>query len=177
MRLWNVLNRAMTGWQMILRGLPGWRSQFTISLPGLATALFVLAFVAFLAVVLVSIGADVPGIAPVIASMFALALPALAMAIAFQGTRKAVRDGKPVYDLLVPGIYLMAVFILLEGTLSAIGGPLALLSWIALGYCLFKLARAAVDWPLVLSIGFAVLTLVLLAAMRSALYMVSNATL
>ncbi|MNW22187.1 hypothetical protein D3C71_2235330 [compost metagenome] len=49
-----------------------------------------------------------------------------------------------------------------------------LLSWLVLGYLLYRLAQAAADWPMPIATGFAVLTVLLLVAMRQALYMLSS---
>ena len=57
----------------------------------------------------------------------------------------------------------------------ALGGPVVMLAWLAAGYLLFRLARMALDWTVGVAVGFAVLTVVLLVAVRLALYMLTNA--
>lgn len=175
MKLWTTLNRAIVGWQMILRGQPGWRSQFTISAAGLATALFIFAFVAFLAIALASTSVGMPGGLAVLASLVVLALPVIALAATLLGTRNFLKSEVPVLPALVPGVYAMTAFLIFEGLLAMIGGPVVMVAWLAGGYLLFCLARTALDWSVGVAVGFAVLTVVLLVAMRLALYMVSNA--
>lgn len=175
MKIWTALMRASTGWMKLLRGEADWRDYFTRSASGMSTALAIFVFVIFLTVIVVSIGADIPGIFAILAGMFALALPLTAMVVTLLGTRMAVGSTEPLNDVLVPGIYALTAFIVVEGLLATlIGGPVVLASWLGLGYMLFRLARAATSWQVGLCIGFAVLTVLLLVAMRQALYMLSS---
>ncbi|MCS6758873.1 MAG: hypothetical protein MO852_07500 [Candidatus Devosia euplotis] len=177
MKLWTTLNRAIVGWQMIVRGHPGWLSQFTISLAGLATALFIFAFVAFLAVTATSMSIGMPGGFDVLSAMVVLALPIISLLATVLLTRRFINSQAPVLPVFVPGIYAITAFLLLEGLLALIGGPIVMLAWFGAGYLLFRLARVALGWSIGIAIGFAVLTVVLLAAMRLTLYMGSSAPL
>ena len=175
MKIWAAISNAATGWVMLLRGQAGWRDYFKRTAAGLATALVLFIFITFLAVVMVAIGTDIPGLFAIIAGMVALSLPLIAMAMVLAGTRMAMAVAPPTYDMLVPGTYALMAFIVVEGVLaSLIGGPVVLLSWLVLGYLLYRLARAAADWPVAIATGFAVLTVLLLVAMRQALYMLSS---
>ena len=175
MKIRTAISNAARGWVLLLRGRDGWRDYFKLSASGLATALVLFIFITFLAVVMVAIGTDIPGLFGIVASMVALSLPLIAMALVLAGTRSAMRVTVPTYDMLVPGTYLLMAFVVVEGVLaSLIGGPIVLLSWLVLGYLLYRLARAATDWHAGISIGFAVLTVLLLVAMRLALYMLSS---
>jgi hypothetical protein len=49
-----------------------------------------------------------------------------------------------------------------------------MLSWIALGFVMFCLARAATGWNVGVASCFAVFTVLLLVALRLALYMLSS---
>lgn len=175
MKLWTALRDAFVGWLMILRGDPAWRGQFKLTLPGLATALAIFIFAVFLAVALTSMGIGLPGMLSVLAAMFALALPLVALALVFQGTRMALNSTDPALDVIVPATYALIAFLVLEGLLAVLGGPVVMLAWVALAYILYRLARAATAWNVAISAGFAVLTVVLLVALRLALYMVSSA--
>ena len=175
MKIWAAISNAATGWVMLLRGQAGWRDYFKRTAAGLATALVLFIFITFLAVVMVAISTDIPGLFAIIAGMVALSLPLIAMAMVLAGTRMAMGVAAPTYDMLVPGTYALMAFIVVEGVLaSLIGGPVVLLSWLVLGYLLYRLARAAADWPVAIATGFAVLTVLLLVAMRQALYMLSS---
>lgn len=177
MKLWTIVNNAISGWQMIVRGHPGWRSRFTISAAGMATALFVFAFMAFLAVAAVSTSIGMPGGTGVVLAMVVLALPVISLVATLMSTRRFLGSDTPILPILVPGVYAMTAFLVVEGLLAMIGGPIVMLSWFAVAYLLFRLARVAAEWSVGVSVGFAVLTVVLLVAMRMALYMVSNAPL
>ena len=175
MKIWAAISNAARGWILLLRGQEDWRDYFRRTAAGLATALVLFIFVTFLAVIMVAIGTDIPGLFAIIAGMVALSLPLIAMALVLAGTRSAMRVTAPTYDMLVPGTYVLIAFIVVEGMLaSLIGGPIVVLSWLVLGYLLYRLARAAADWPVPIAAGFAVLTVLLLVAMRQALYMLSS---
>jgi hypothetical protein len=174
MKLWAVLSRAATGWRMILRGQEGWREQFSLGLPGLVTALAIFVFVAFLAVAFASMSIGMPSIAGVLAGIVVLALPVVSLMVTLFGTRQLLGSAAPIHDVLVPGLYALTVFLVVEGLLAMIGGPVVTLAWLAMGYLLYRLARTATGWSVGVSAGFAVLTVVLLVAMRMALYMLST---
>jgi len=174
MNPWTALKNAVAGWRMIILGQPGWQEQFNRTAPGLAVALAVFAFAAFLAVVVASAHIGMPGLIGVVVAMLVLGLPVFALAIMVWVTRRMVRDEGPVQDVMVPGTYAATAFLLVEGILALTGGPLVMLAWAGLAYLLYRLARMATNWHMAIAIGFAVLTVVLLVALRLALYMVSN---
>ena len=174
MKGWAAVTEAMAGWTMILRREDGWRERFALSLPGLLTALVIFAMVTFLAVVFASMSVGMPSPTGVVAAMFVLALPVTALVLSFLVTRSLLKSPAPTLDVMVPGIYAATVFLVVEGLLALIGGPVVMLSWLALAYLLYRLARAATGWSVGISAAFAVLTVVLLVAMRIALYMLSS---
>jgi hypothetical protein len=173
MKLWAILSRAAAGWRMILRGEAGWREQFSLTLPGLITALAIFAFTAFLAVAFASMSIGMPSIAGVLAGILVLALPVIALVLTLLGTRKLMGGDTPVREVLVPGIHALTAFLVIEGLLAMIGGPVVTLAWLGLGYLLYRLVRISAGWNMGVSAGFAFLTVVLLVAMRMALYMLS----
>jgi hypothetical protein len=174
MKLWAALSNAIAGWMMIVRGETDWRQRFSLTTPGLVTALIVFVFAAFLAVAVASMSIGMPSLGGVLTAMFVLALPVTSLVVTLLGTRLMLKSAEPVHDMLVPGIYATTAFLIIEGLLAMIGGPVVLLSWLGLAYLLFALARAATAWTIGVSAGFAVLTVVLLVAMRVALYMLST---
>jgi hypothetical protein len=115
-----------------------------------------------------------PSPAGVVAAMFVLALPVTALAMSLAGTRMLLKGRAPGLEVMVPGIYAATGFLVAEGLLAVIGGPLVLLSWLALAFLFYRLARAATDWNAAIAAAFAVLSVVLLVAMRVALYMLSS---
>ncbi|ODT83187.1 MAG: hypothetical protein ABS76_04495 [Pelagibacterium sp. SCN 64-44] len=174
MNPWSAIKDAALGWRMIILGQPEWTAQFNRTASGLAVALAVFAFAAFLAVIVASAHIGMPGLIGVVVAMLVLGLPLLALAIMVWVTRRTMRDAGPVQDVMVPGTYAATAFLLVEGLLALTGGPLVMLAWAGLAYLLFRLARMATNWHVVVAIAFAVLSVVLLVALRLALYMVSN---
>jgi hypothetical protein len=174
MKLWSLLASAASGWTMIVRGETGWRERFAITVPGLVTALAIFAFAAFLAVAFASASIGMPSLGGVVAAMFVLALPVTALVVTLIATRMMLTSTDPMLDVLVPGTYLLTAFLLAEGLLAMIGGPVVMLSWLILGYFLYRLARMATSWTTISAIVFAVSVVALLVAMRLALYMLSS---
>jgi hypothetical protein len=174
MKIWTALRNATIGWVMLLRGEDGWRERFTFTVAGLVTALIIFVFTTFLAVALTSASIGMPSIVGVIAAMFVLALPLTSLVVVLIGTRMVLGSTGPALDMMVPGTYALTAFLLAEGFLAMVGGPVVMLAWLGLAYMLYHLARAAAAWTVTISAGFAVLTVVLLVAMRLALYMLST---
>jgi hypothetical protein len=175
MNIWTALRDATTGWVMLLRGEEGWRDRFTFTTAGLVTALIIFVLTNFLAVATASASIGMPSAIGVIAAMFVLALPLTSLVVVLIGTRLALGSTTPALDVMVPATYALTAFLLAEGLLAMlVGGPVVMLAWLGLAYMLYRLVRAAAGWTVMISAGFAVLTLVLLVAMRLALYMLSS---
>ncbi|WP_108396017.1 hypothetical protein [Devosia submarina] len=174
MKLWGVLSDATKGWLLVMRGKPEWQEHFSLSAPGLVTAFLVFALAAFIALIFASMSIGVPSLPGFIAAMFVLALPILAFWLSLLTTRSMLKTNQPILPLMVPGIYALTAFLLIEGLLAMLGGPIVVLSWIALGFVLFRLARAATGWNVGVASCFAVFTVLLLVALRLALYMLSS---
>lgn len=174
MKLTAILSQAIAGWLLILRGKPDWQKHFSLTTPGLVTALLIFALAAFVAVIFASMSIGLPSLPGVLAAMFVLALPVLAFWLALISTRALLKSPVPMLPLLVPGVYALTVFLLIEGVLALVGGPIVMLSWIALGFVVYCLARAATDWNVGVASCFAVFSVVLLVALRMALYMLSS---
>jgi hypothetical protein len=174
MNIWAALRNAAIGWVMLLRGEDGWRERFAFTPAGLVTGLIIFIFTTFLAVAITSANIGMPSLIGVVAAMFVLALPLTSLVVVLLGTRMTLKSDEPVLDVLVPASYALTVFLLVEGLLAMLGGPVVMLAWLGLGYMLYRLARVATTWNVAISAGFAVLTVVLLVAMRLALYMLST---
>jgi len=174
MKLWSVLTNAFAGWLLIVRGGTGWRERFALTVPGLATAIAIFAFTIFIVVAITSASIGMPSLFGVVAAMFALALPLISLVIVLLATRMALQSREPMLPVLVPATYILVAFVLVEGFLAILGGPAVMVAWLGLGSLLFQLIRAATSWNIMISAGVAVLTVVLLVAMRLALYMLSS---
>lgn len=175
MKIWAALRQAVIGWVMLLRGEDGWRERFSFTAAGLATALIIFVFTTFLAVAITSASIGMPSLVGVVAAMFVLALPLTSLVVVLLGTRMTLKSQEPSLDVMVPATYALTAFLLAEGFLAMLGGPVVMLAWLGLAYMLYQLARSATAWTTAISAGFAVLTVVLLVAMRLALYMLSTA--
>ena len=175
MKIWGALRNATIGWTRLLRGEDGWRERFTLTQAGLATALIIFVATTFLAVAFTSASIGMPSLVGFVAAMFVLALPLTALVVVLLGTRMTLGSDEPALDVMVPATYALTAFVLAEGFLAMLGGPVVMLAWLGLAYLLYGLARAATAWTPAISVGFAVLTVVLLVAMRLALYMLSTA--
>lgn len=174
MKIWTALRNATMGWVMLLRGEDGWRERFTLTASGLVTALIIFIFTTFLAVATTSVSIGMPSLIGVVAAMFVLALPLTSLVVVLVGTRIALRSTEPALEAMVPATYALTAFLLAEGLLAMVGGPVVMLAWLGLAVMLYQLARSATAWTPAISAGFAVLTVVLLVAMRLALYMLST---
>ena len=175
MKLWSILSKAAAGWLMIVRGEAGWREHFTLSAAGLATALLIFALLAFLAVALASMSIGMPSLIGVLIAMLVLALPVIALVATLVGTRAMLKSDEPMLPVLVPGIYAITAFLLVEGILAMVGGPVVMLAWLGQAYLMYRLARSATAWNVGISAAFAVLSVVVLVVLRLGLYMLSNA--
>jgi hypothetical protein len=174
MTLFATLASALEGWRRLLAGDPVWRDQFRLSGAGLGMALAILALAAFLAVAIASASFGMPGLIGILMSMIVLSLPLPALLVALLAARRMASDRRPLVEPLVPATYALVAFILVEGALALIAAPLAMLSWLLLGWLLYVLGRRAMAWNLAISASFAVLTIVLLVGMRLALYMLTS---
>ena len=174
MKSWTLLNEAILGWVKIVRGQPGWAPHFTLSLPGLVSALVLFATFAFLVVVIASFSVGVPTVSGFILVMLAQGLAVVALVLGVKATQLAVPSAAPLPHILVPGVYAL-VFYLALGTLFAlIGGPLLIVLWIALAFLLFRLGQVVAGWTIGVSAAFAVLTVTLLVGLPMTLYMLTG---
>jgi hypothetical protein len=174
MKLWAAITQAMLGWILIVRGKAGWQEHFRLSGPGLVTALLIFALAAFVALIFASMSIGLPSLPGVLAGMVVLSLPVIAFMLALFGTRMVLKTDEPVLPLIVPAIYVLTAFLLIEGLLAMLGGPIVMLAWVALSFALFCLARVATRWNVGVAFCFAVFSVVLLVALRLALYMLSS---
>lgn len=177
MKLWAALRQAFAGWMMILRGAPEWRTLFTISLPGLVTALVIFFCCAFIAIVLASMATSMPDIFGVLDLLLVHGIWITALFVSVRLTSMAVRSEVETLAMMVPGIYLLVGYLLVGSILNLIVPPMVPLLTLALLYPLYRLARAATDWNHGISGAFAAATVLLLVAVPQALYMLSTVAL
>ncbi len=171
MTLWRNLLQAWRGWVSILRGEVDWQLYFTLTLPGLVAALALFLLAAFLTIVVAALNVGVPTLSEFIATMLVQSLCVLALLAGIYATRAAVPAPVRVLNILVPGVYAMVAYLLVGAVLSLFSGMALLALWVALAFLLYRLARIATEWSGGVSAAFAVLTVVLLAALPMTLYM------
>lgn len=177
MKLWGAVRNAIAGWVMILRGEQDWRGRFSLTMPGLVTALVIFFFCAFLAIALASITITMPDIFGVMDLLLVHAIWITALFITIRLTKSMLKDTVPTRDLMVPGVYLLAGYLLVGALLNMLFAPLVQLLTLILLYPLYRLARAATRWNPGVSVAFAAATVLLLVAVPQALYMLSNVAL
>lgn len=174
MKLWAAVRDASRGWTAIVAGRGNWRDFFALTPPGLATALFIYFFVAFLVIAIGSIEGGMPAVPGVLIALAVQGLSIVALGAGVLLTKAVLKSGADVMSFVVPGTYAL-VFYLVAGTiLAAIGMIMVTLVLLALGYLFYRLARMAGGWPLGVSVAFAVFTVVLLVGLPLTLYMLSN---
>lgn len=174
MKTWAALSGAVRGWVQIVRGDAGWREHFTISAPGLVTALLIFFFFAFLAIALSSTAVGMPGSFGIIMALVVQGLLLVALLLAILIVGKLRKAPQPVLDLMVPGTYVLTGYLIL-GSLADLVGDIALfVIWAGLGYLLYRLAEVATAWNRGVSAAFAVLTIVLLVGLPATLYMLAS---
>ena len=139
MKLWKNLSNAVRGWNAILRGHANWREYFTLSTPGLVTAILIYLLADFLAVAFASLSIGLPSLPGVLAAMVVLALPIVAFVATLFGSRAMLKSDQALLPVLVPGVYALTAFLFIEGVLAMVGGPIVMLAWAGLAYLLFRL--------------------------------------
>lgn len=177
MKLWAAVTNAWSGWMMILRGEPGWRERFSLTVPGLVTSIVIFLFCAFLAVAVASTYQGMPDIFGVMDALLAQALWIVAVLISVLLNARILKSDIRLLDMMIPAIYLMIGY-LLVGSLVNLMMPLAVLVLTAsLVYPFYRLGRVVAGWRAANAVVFAVLTVVLLVGIPLALYMLSNPAL
>ncbi len=174
MKIWQNLQQAFLGWQMILRREGNWQDQFRISAAGLVNALVLFYVFAFLAVVLASLRFDVPTLSGFLDIMVVQSLWLVALLIGVFGTRFVMKQSGSALSVLIPGIYALIAYLAVGSLVSLILGVLLPLLWLALVYMLYRLGRAAGPWSRGVSAAFALLTVVLLVGLPMTLYMLAT---
>ena len=174
MKIWSAVSRAAAGWMMILRGEAGWRAQFSLTVPGLVTALVLFFFCAFVAIAMASISSAMPDFYGVLDLLLVHGIWITALFVAIRLTAMMLRAEVRTLDLLIPGIYLLIGYLLVGTLINLVFAPIVQMVTLALVYPLYRLAQMATTWNRGVSASFAAATVLLLVAVPQALYMLSN---
>lgn len=175
MNLIESLSSASRGWSDILAGKPEWESHFDLTAEGLNRAFLVygIAVLVAIALVLLRLGFPAPG------AMLPVLISHLIPLVVIVGTASLLKRfaGMPaaMANLVIPGLYIVALMKIVEGLAIVIGVPLAGAITAITAFLAFKLGRAN-SLPLPHAIGYALVIFLLLAGLPVALYMLVNAS-
>lgn len=174
MNAFSELWRAVIGWLDLLTAQPGAAEKFNLSRAGLINAVGFYVVSLLLVIAMISFAAGyVPGWMQVsISVMFNLIL-LFAILLAGAGTARLM--GADAFALAVPSAYAMGIIEILSLPLVYVqsgAGMLALLG--VRGFLFFRAARSVGRLGFGVSLAFAILCIVLLAAIPFGLYMLTT---
>jgi len=164
------------GWGDILFGRPSWREKFELTTGGLAVA--VLVFLAAVGMQVSTIYTIVGGatISTVAQAVLISVMRLFGLMLAMLLTYIPLRVDRPMLELLVPGVYALALTLML-GTLLVIFSPLGgLVALASLALMMWRAARVVGSFGVGVSMAFAALVVVLLVVLNDSLYMLMAAT-
>lgn len=170
MNLVGSVQSAISGWFDIFAGRPGWRDRFDFNAVGLVGALVVYGFVA-LASIFAGAVYGLPSPLQLIAKLLLMALPLVAVTIAVFATRAMLGLTADPLEMIIPAIYIFAVYVLIASAFSFIGPVLNPILLVLAGVVMFRQARVVANLSVTISVAFALLTVVLLVALPASLYM------
>lgn len=167
------LRDAVIGWRDMLASRPEGADRFTATLPGLGNALIFYLLAILLTLAVQSMVWGLPGLQEAYVTIAVNALPLLGIALAIGFTLAAARPRATFNKLAVPIVYGLTFVLVLQLplTLVAVGGLLANLVLVILGYLFYRVARDAGKMSAGISIAFAALSIVALVALPGGLYM------
>ena len=174
MNPFDEIRNAALGLLDLLGARPDTASRFNATRQGLLTMLGVYFILVVLTRVIQSLAlfGSVPGIEDLLVTLAVNALPLLAIFLVIFVTVRFLRPQAGLLAFLVPAGYALCAILVIGLPLSLFAGGMSssVLQGI-LGYMLYRLARDTGKFGIGVSIGFAVLSLLLLAAIPLGLYM------
>ena len=173
MKLWLALRNAAVGWFGILAGWTDWRKGFVFSRAGFATALVIYFLVGFMVIVLGAIDTGLPGVIGTVVNLLVQGINILVLVASVFITKSTLRSPAPMLEILVPGIYGLAFYLIVGSLLAMLDLQLVGLVLVGLAYILFRLGRAAGGWTIGASMAFGVFTVLLLVAVPISIYMLT----
>lgn len=171
MNAFTELWRALLGWLDLLTAQPGAAGKFNLSRVGLvnATGFYVVAALCSIAVPGIA-GGIVPGWMQVAVGLLFNLLLLLAILLATWGTARLLRVG--VLAIAVPSIYALGIVEVLSLPLVFVRSDAAAIALLGVrGFMFYRAAREAGRLGIGVSVAFAILCIVLLAAIPLGLYM------
>jgi hypothetical protein len=164
-------NMAARGWYLITLGRPGGRELFVPTWQGLLVAIAGYFGAVLLGIVFQSLLIGVPNILELLAGLGINALPLIGFVAATLGTIAALRVQRHPLEMLVPGIHAITMLLIAGFLMSAVLPGLASLLLGLLLFMLFRAGREILGLNFALALAYAALTIVLLVALPTSLYM------
>ena len=165
--------RALLGWLDLLTAQPGAAGKFNLTRAGLVNAIGAYFAAVLLAIVVQSLVSGFPGWFQVILGLTFNAVLLLAIIAVIWLTARLF--AAPAVAIAVPSVYAMALVLLLSLPLAYVptgGAQLALFG--VRGFMFYRAAREAGRLGIGVSVAFAILCIVLLAAIPIGLYMLTS---
>jgi hypothetical protein len=174
MNLGIEVREAVVGWIEMITARPPGAARFNLSRAGFVNAVGCYAAVVLLTVLVESIRAGAPAMPQIAFTLAANALPPISLALVAWVTVAMLRLSVGTTALLVPGVYGLALVLLVGIPVSLAGSGAAVNALLGvLAYMLFRLAREIGKMSLGISIAFAALCIVVLVALPMGLYMLT----
>lgn len=174
MNLLKDIGNAAIGWVDLIGNRPGGAERFNTTRQGLVTAVVLyLLLVMFTSIVQsVSLFGTFPRYDTLFVDLVLNALPLLAIFLIVFLTVQVLKPAAGLVGMLVPATYALVLLLAIGLPISLFfGSTFAAAMQGILGYMLYRLARDIGKFSIGISIGFAVLSIVLLVAIPMGLYM------
>lgn len=174
------LKNAALGWIDLIGSRPVATGRFNATRAGLLTMLgfYFLLVIVTRSVQAVTIVGAVPGVTDIAVALVFNALPILVVLAAIFITARFLKPAASDLELMVPAGYALVFLLAIGLPLSLfVGSSFAPALQGVLGYMLYRLARDIGKFSISVSIGFAILSVVLLVAVPIGLYMLLDPSL
>lgn len=176
MTIIDTFKGAFAGWSALFSRRPDWREHFDFGAEGVNAAMLTYLGAVLIAFALQFSMYGMPAPVPMLLALIVHLLPAISLILVTMGARKLFGFTTPAIVLIVPGLYLHAVFMLVGVLLQLAGVGLAGALTGLLGFFLYKLARGAADLDIMRAVAYAVLNVIVLVGLPLALYISVAAT-
>ena len=168
------LREALRGWWEMLAANKGGANRFNVSRDGLITALIWFGAAVAITLFVQNAMRELPTYGAMFVSVAANTLPMAGLLLAIYGSALVLDAEGGFLGLAVPAVYATSIVFIIDLPISlAFGDLFANLKYGILGYMLFRVARDCGKLGIGVSIAFAVLGIVALAALYAALYMLT----
>lgn len=172
MNILNQMGQAVIGWGEIITGRETARQRFGRDADAGLVALLAYCLVMGLVIGLQVSQFGVPQPIALVAGILVNMLPVVALSLVTVPTYLALKRGTSPFEMLVPGIYLLALTLLVGIPLTYIDAQVSVALIGVTGFLLFRAARIVGGLGVGTALAYAILTCLVLVALPSTLYMV-----